>query len=178
MGRNDHGDAAQFTVSKKTFLQRALIDIPNYWDMYPDYFDPSLTGVFEWVIYDKTDQDPIFMYAGTIPDTRSEIYRKAEVLDYSPNLTEENLTEEDRYINYTFENHVSSPMNMWLTPGVYWIAIEDPRINNQDGLNGGIYTLFGNLRFRRHETPEPATMLLFGIGLVGLGGSKLRKKKK
>ena len=32
--------------------------------------------------------------------------------------------------------------------------------------------------FTASQVPEPATMLLFGTGLVGLGGSRLRKKKK
>ena len=44
--------------------------------------------------------------------------------------------------------------------------------------DGSTYTLQVSKGYATTPTPEPATILLFGTGLVALGGSRLRKKKK
>lgn len=46
------------------------------------------------------------------------------------------------------------------------------------GYGSSILSLSGNYRFTPTEAPEPATMFLFGTGLAGLVGSRLRRKKK
>ena len=57
--------------------------------------------------------------------------------------------------------------NLWLYWGDTW---------NQDNVGGITIEVW-----RISETdpiPEPATMLLFGTGIAGLAGSRLRRKKK
>lgn len=41
-----------------------------------------------------------------------------------------------------------------------------------------IYTTWERGTMHGIPTPEPATLLLFGVGIAGLAGSKIRRKKK
>lgn len=56
------------------------------------------------------------------------------------------------------------------------------RLQTEDTVNGGGAWVFNDFRLTNTddstgEVPEPATMLLFGAGLAGLAGSRIRRKK-
>jgi hypothetical protein len=151
------------------------------------YFDsnPSSIGSidFDIAIYDDDSNKPNFnssfleLNSATVTDTSFDAVNGNNI--------------------YKFEALLSSSF-LALSSNNYWLSIADNDSatsqflwsrNNMSGTYayrntfGGIITDWstsphGDFAFELTPVPEPATMLLFGTGIAGLAGSRLRRKKK
>lgn len=71
---------------------------------------------------------------------------------------------------YSWQYHIS---DFSISSDSFWIGIDA-----SNGPYDSTSVLFSSFNVETAPVPEPATMLLFGTGLAGLVGSKLRPKKK
>ena len=75
---------------------------------------------------------------------------------------------------YNFQDQDGNDFNNFTLQGFTILQSLTLISNNNSGYD---YFVVDNINISSAPVPEPATMLLFGTGLVGIVGSRLRKKK-
>lgn len=148
---NVRGGARQFTVSCKTFIQHASADFFIF-DTAASFFESSnaFMGKFTYIFYGNTLVND--EHRGTVPDITSTIKHSAEIDLFGDG----------------FHGHIASePLDMWLSPGTYWLGIE--------GGPGRGLCYGSNIQLSGYPVPEPAAMLLFIVGIFFLSSS-IKKK--
>jgi hypothetical protein len=137
---NVQGQASQFTVTQRTFIQSSLLDFCVY--DFDGGDDPaiSLMADFTFIIYDQTINHE---YWGVIPDSQIKHMSSNSITLYG----------EGNHLDVA-----SGVLDFWINPGTYWVAFEG-------GASRGV--CYGsNLRMDGYTAvPEPASMLLLGFGL-------------
>jgi hypothetical protein len=151
--------AFQFTIEELAYVSYLSIDatiIPKDLYDYPDprVNDPQSMDVY-FKLFDATKPFGSDQHPG--PDFSSLVVSSSYVF-----TTDDSKNSKDY-------NHLKIPFESELKPGnSYWIYATDPQFSGA--------TLNYSTRFLgRVITPEPATMLLFGMGLLG---TFLRKRRR
>lgn len=138
--RNIWGQASQFTLTHRTFLQSTLLDFVVEDTNGGVDSDTAFMADFSFVIYDQTIKHE---YWGVVPDSQSEFFSSSSISIYG----------EGEHLNV-----ISGNLDFWLNPGTYWVAFEG---EPNRGLCSG-----SNLRMDGYTAvPEPASMLLLSFGL-------------
>ena len=161
--------------------------------------DTYLTGLYGWMSNNNRTGDnftiSIYGDGGEIPDSNNLLYSNGGQISG----TEGHANWEGYEITYTDPN---GNTGLFLTAGTYWLGYELRTINYNNPYVGAMpndsqspldnYAFNGTGTWQEYDSlnlgvriegtpaapvPEPATMLLFGTGLIGLVGSRLRKTK-
>ena len=170
-------------------LREGLQWIAGEFELTETYLVDSVEG---W-LWDNDGTVSLAIYgdAGAIPDTTDEIFRDTfTVVDNSGPLSGSGW-------------FGPNSMGLALTPGTYWAAFEVRNTETYDGAmedtalaplptyaldlngDGAIWNSVPNANIGlrvtgdRHEPiPEPTTIALLGIGLAGLAGAEVRRRRK
>ncbi|BCL59436.1 hypothetical protein DGMP_01290 [Desulfomarina profundi] len=148
---NIRGGARQFAVSCRTFIQYVSADFFIY-DMAASFYESSdgFMADFTYIFYGNTIVNDDLR--GTVPDISSAI-KHSNVISL--------------FGDGSHEQVASEPLELWLTPGTYWLGIEGGPAR---GLCYG-----SNIQLSGYPVPEPAAMLLFIMGIFFLATS-IKKK--
>lgn len=161
-----------------------------------DYFITELQG---W-IYNQDQTGNMFTISvygdgGNVPDVNNLIYSNGSTISGTNN--------QSNWEGYHIPSGSWGP-GLELSQGDYWISFElrpnnygnispysgymtyssqNPLTNEAFAYGGAWYSSSLSIGVRimgeqANQVPEPATMLLFGTGLAGLVGSRLRRRKK
>ena len=145
----------QTNAAGDIFTSAATFDAGNCWLSF-DYF--GNTSMFN---DPNSDTGGYVGISGALPGTHTWLYATGTVSGAS-----DVLIDDDTWHSYTFA---------FTTSYDFHLMLED---FSGSGIGAGD-AYFDNISLSNtNPVPEPATMLLFGTGLVGLVGSRLRKKKK
>jgi hypothetical protein len=144
-GVNSFGGARQVEFFDTTYIDYIRADV----DVYDEY-----TGEFNSILFDYK------IYTGS----RTGYFMGSEYSD--PWVDTSTLAWSSPIVANTFRNDYYVPLGFSLSPGKYWLATETRQ-------SGGGPRTFVSEEYATLVNPEPATGLLFGLGLLGAG---LRRK--
>lgn len=101
--------------------------------------------------------------------TTAAPYEHVDIFDYHLGTVGTN-------ISYSFSGDTLAKLQQYLVDGIFGLGFDPDCHFYNDGIELKIATLCNTPG--GNPVPEPATMFLFGTGLVGLAGSRSRKKSK
>jgi hypothetical protein len=154
---NVDGYALQFTFAEKTFVKNVIADI----DVKPWHPLTTESIDFWFSFYSGTTFRP-FDPTDPVPDATTEV-GKSSTIYLSSNW--------DAVKSYP--GYATSDFNLVFDPGTYWLAYEEPWADS-----GPAMAWVNNIRFEGYAVPEPASLLMFGVGALALAGYGRRRMIK